>query len=86
MFNQRDSKQKTRSHESLKDKESLPYVEEEMSGMFTLKRKKDKEKQEKNGSSPSTPIPRTASLGSHPADSSETKNRMSQASIQTTLY
>ena len=86
MFNQPASKQKAKSHETLKDKDSLPYVEEEMSGMFTLKRKKDKDKQERNGSIPSASIPRTASLGSHPADSSEPKNRMSQTSIQTTLF
>jgi len=87
VFNQPASKQKAKSHETLKEADSLPYVEEEMSGMFTLKKKKkDKDKQERNGSIPSASIPRTASLGSHPADSSEPKNRMSQTSIQTTLF
>lgn len=84
VFNQAASKQKSRSHESLAHKDSLPYVEEEMSGMFTLKRKKEKEGNGKNTLTPNTHLPRTTSLGSK-RDSTESKNRTSRGSIQTTL-
>lgn len=84
VFNQASSKQKSRSHESLAHKDSLPYLEEENSGMFTLKRKKDKEGNGKTTLAPNPQLPRTTSLGSK-RDSTESKNRTSHGSIQTTL-
>ena len=79
----RPSLRKQRSHEGLDTKESLPF--DEASGMFTLKRKKDKERQ--NGNSPG--MPRTASISSTvslPVDSASQKNRVSQTSAHEALY
>lgn len=84
VFNQTSTKQKSRSHESLAHKDSLPYLEEENSGMFTLKRKKDKEGNGKTTLAPNPHLPRTTSLGSK-RDSTESKNRTSHGIIQTTL-
>lgn len=62
-------------HDSIRKEESLPY-EEEMSGMFTLKRKKEKEKMA------GEEISRSSSISSRPSSSESSGHRRRSQSME----
>lgn len=78
VFNQSVGKT-TSIHESLRQKPSLPF-EEENSGMFTLKRKGKKKDED---SPPPLPIPRAASLSMDRRSVQSEHSRASQISMKT---